>query len=766
LTASAQLADSHTTRLNPEQRLAVEHLEGPLLVLAGAGSGKTRVLTMRVVRLIEEHGVPAERILAVTFTNKAAGEMKDRIRRLLGREPTGAWIGTFHSLGARLLRRHAGLMGFDSAFTIFDADQSLREVKRVMAHLGVDPKKWQPKAVRGVISDAKNRLVTPEEYAAEHTEGFDPFARTVARVFPEYQRALRSQNALDFDDLLVSTVDLFDRQPDVLGRYQKRFAFMLVDEYQDTNRAQFRFLEALAREHRNLMVVGDDDQSIYGWRGADIRNILDFETTFPGTRVVRLETNYRSTDTILRAANAVIRRNVNRKEKTLRTDREAGPHITLAETADEVDEASWIADRIERLLVEGDIPGYRAAAVLYRTNAHSRALEDAFRRRGIPYQIVGGVRFYERREIQDVLAYLRLISNPQDSAAFERVVNLPRRGVGDTTVAALRALAEREGVSLLEAVAPAQDSSEIPAGGRRGLERFAALIQDFSARAVRLSVGPLIEELVKELGLLEHLRREGPEGEDRADNVQELVAGAMDFEARMEDEWEGESPDRFTELDLFLQQVALVTDLDAHNARAEAVTLMTLHNAKGLEYPAVFIAGLEDGLFPLSRAYDEPSELEEERRLFYVGITRAEDRLFLTWARERRRAGDFMICRVSPFVEDVPAELVEVERSARLQREDDAYRAQGRRPRGDGPGGWRGEESKWESPPEPDDFPDDLNQDRARLVRGERVVHATFGSGTIVEVSGFGRDLRVVVQFDSVGVKRLLARYAELERGL
>ena len=766
MSAPAEIADSPTTRLNPEQRLAVEHVEGPLLVLAGAGSGKTRVLTMRVVRLIEEHGVPADRILAVTFTNKAAGEMKDRIRRLLGREPSGAWIGTFHSLGARLLRRHAPLLGFDSAFTIFDAEESLREVKRVVTHLGIDPKRWQPKAIRSVISDAKNRLITAEEYVQEHAEGFDPFARTVARVFPQYQRALRLQNALDFDDLLVSTVDLFDRHPDVLARYQKRFAFVLVDEYQDTNRAQFRFLESLAREHRNLMVVGDDDQSIYGWRGADIRNILDFEATFPGTMVVRLETNYRSTDTILKAANAVIKRNVNRKEKTLRTDREAGPRITLAETADEVDEASWIAERVERLLVDGAIRGYRDAAVLYRTNAHSRALEDAFRRRGIPYQIVGGVRFYERREIQDVLAYLRLISNPQDSAAFERIVNLPRRGVGDTTVGALRALAEREGVGLLEATVFAQDSPDIPAGGRRGLERFAALIQDFSARAVRLSVGPLIEELVKELGFIEHLQREGSEGEDRADNVQELIAGAMEFEARMEEEWEGESHDRFTELDLFLQQVSLVTDLDKHDNRAEAVTLMTLHNAKGLEYPAVFIAGLEDGLFPLSRAYDEPAELEEERRLFYVGVTRAEDRLFLTWARERRRAGDFMICRLSPFAEDVPAELVDMERSARLQREDEAYRVQGRRSRSEGDPGGRSDDWRWEAPAQPDDFPDDLNQDRARLVRGERVVHATFGSGTILEVSGFGRDLKVVVDFDSVGQKRLLARYAELERGL
>ncbi|MEX2295359.1 MAG: UvrD-helicase domain-containing protein, partial [Gemmatimonadota bacterium] len=389
--------------LNPEQAAAVEHVEGPLLVLAGAGSGKTRVLTMRVTRLIRDHGVRPDRILAVTFTNKAAGEMRDRIEGLLGSEPAGAWIGTFHSIGARLLRRHAGLLGWNPTFTIFDAEESLREIQRVMEAAQVDPKRWNPKAVRALISDAKNQLVSPEKFSQRHGEGFDLLARTVAGIYPKYQASLREQNAFDFDDLLVKPVELFQTHPDVLARYQERFAFILVDEYQDTNHAQFRFLEALARGHHNLMVVGDDDQSIYGWRGADIRNILDFETTFPGAAVVRLERNYRSTGTILRAANEVIGRNTQRKAKTLHTEREEGTRIVLVETRDERDEAGWIADEVEMRLRAGELDRYRDAAILYRTNAQSRALEDAFRTRGIPYQIVGGVRFYERREIQDVL---------------------------------------------------------------------------------------------------------------------------------------------------------------------------------------------------------------------------------------------------------------------------------------------------------------------------------------------------------------------------
>lgn len=767
LSSSTWSFDSVAQHLNLEQRCAVEHVDGPLLVLAGAGSGKTRVLTVRVAQLIEEHGVPPDRILAVTFTNKASGEMKERIRRLLGRDPVGAWIGTFHSLGARLLRRHAERIGWDSNFTIFDAEESRREVKRVLEAQGLDIKRWKPKAVGAAISDAKNQLVAPGQFAGEHGDGPDVFLKTVARIYPEYQRSLKSQNAFDFDDLLVKPVELFEALPQILEAYQLRFAFILVDEYQDTNHAQFRFLEGLARRHMNLMVVGDDDQSIYGWRGADIRNILEFEETYPGTKVVRLEHNYRSTQTILAAANAVIRSNLQRKEKTLRTDRESGRPISLIKAADEADEAGWLADEIARSLVEDEIGGYRDVAVLYRTNAQSRALEDALRRRGIPYQIVGGVRFYERREIQDILAYLRLISNPMDMAAFHRVVNFPRRGVGKSTLEKLRNWSELEGISLLEAAGRANEVPESPKVGVRGLARFSDLIQDFSARALHLAVGPLIEELVGELDLLALLIDEGPGGEDRADNVRELIAGAMEFEASLTEDLQEEPPDHFTELDLFLQQVALVTDLDRHDPGSDAVTLMTLHNAKGLEFHTVFISGLEDGLFPLARAYDKPEQLEEERRLFYVGITRAENRLLMSWARERRRAGEFMVCRLSPFVKDIPDKLIEAGRSPRLLRASEVFQRQGSRRMGGQVRRAFGSEvvdgSGWEV--DEGGFDEDLNQDVACVVKGERVIHQTFGSGVVVGVAGYGRDVKVTVDFDSIGRKRLLARYAGLERG-
>ena len=736
-------------------------------MLAGAGSGKTRVLTVRVARLIEEHGVPPERILAVTFTNKASGEMRERIRALLGREPTGAWVGTFHSLGARLLRRHAAALGWDPGFTIFDAEESLRELKRVIKAVHVDIRRWSPKAIRSAISDAKNQLISPSDFADMHADGFDLFLKTTALVYPEYQKSLKRQNAFDFDDLLVKPVELFEAQPATLETYQRRFAFVLVDEYQDTNHAQFRFIEAIAGRRKNLMVVGDDDQSIYGWRGADIRNILEFEKTYPGSKVVRLERNYRSTGTILAAANAVIRWNVDRKEKTLRTDREEGARIAIVETADEADEAGWIGAEIESAMIQGRLGRYREVAVLYRTNAQSRALEDSLRRKGIPYQIVGGVRFYERREIQDVLAYLRLISNPADMAAFHRVVNYPRRGIGKATLEKLQRFAEARGENLLEAAGAAREIEGIPGAGRRGLESFAGLIHEYSARAVGLAVGPLIEELIAEVSLMDRLREEGPDGEDRVENVKELVAGAGEFEAGLDDEWEGEVPDRFTELDLFLQQVALVTDLDRHDPGSDMVTLMTLHNAKGLEFPVVFIAGLEDGLFPLARAYDDPAQLGEERRLFYVGITRAEDRLLLSWARVRRRAGELMVCRPSPFSADIPHALVEPRRSERLDRESSAFRRQGQGAYWEGDGGVArggGDEDEVFDEGAPEFGGEEMNQDLARLVKGERVVHQMFGEGKVVDTSGYGRDVKVTVDFDSVGRKRLLARYAGLER--
>jgi len=781
----ANIAPPSLDDLNPEQRAAVEHLEGPILVLAGAGSGKTRVLTVRIARLVLEHGIPPERILSVTFTNKAAGEMRARIRKFLGRDPQGMWLGTFHSLGARMLRRHAASVGWDPTFTIFDAEESLREIKRIMEPLGLDPKRWKPQAVRGAISDAKNQLITASAYEAQHAEGFDFFLRTVAKIYPAYQKSLRDQNAVDFDDLLVKPVELLEANPVILERYQERFAFILVDEYQDTNRAQFRFLELMAARHRNLMVVGDDDQSIYGWRGADVRNILDFEATYPGAAVVRLEQNYRSTGTILAAANAVIRRNLQRKDKTLRTDREEGERLLLVETADERDESGWIVEEIEARRGGDAALGYRDFSILYRTNAQSRAMEEAFRRRGIPYQIVGGVRFYERREIQDVLAYLRVISNPRDAAAFQRIVNVPRRGIGGVSERRFLDWATTMGLSPLSAAARAGEVPELPPGARRALAEFSALIARFAERARSASVGTLLEELIQELDLLTHLRAEGPEGDDRADNVRELIAGALDFDAELDEEPDdglgegaeglpaGAQAEALTDLDLFLQRVALVTDLDRADPNADTVTFMTLHNAKGLEFPHVFLAGLEDGLFPMGRAFDDPAQLEEERRLFYVGITRAEDRLSLSWARQRRRAGDFMQGTQSSFIEDIPELLLERRKSPRLERELAEFD-----PRARSSGGWEGGRPQLSTAPRrvsqrrseeeerrrlDAEFEAGLNQDAPTLRKGVRVQHPSFGGGVVLDVSGARDDLKVTVRFDRGGEKKLLARFAKLE---
>ncbi|HSR41016.1 MAG TPA: 3'-5' exonuclease, partial [Longimicrobiales bacterium] len=495
--------------------------------------------------------------------------------------------------------------------------------------------------------------------------------------------------------------------------------------------------------------------SIYGWRGADLRNILDFEEAFPGAHVVRLEQNYRSTERILDAANAVIRQNVNRKGKTLRTERSGGEVVTVVETADETDEARWIVDEIGRSLEDEPERSARDFAILYRTNAQSRALEDAFRRGGLPYQIVGGVRFYERREIQDVVAYLRLISNPRDADAFDRAVGWPRRGVGAVTQERLTRFADREGIPLLEAAERATDAEKIPTAGARSLEEFAALIRKYSGLAARLPVGELLEDLVEELDVLKELRDEGPDGEDRAENVKELIAGALDFDAELLEEMEELPEDRFTELDLFLQRVALVADIDRHDPDADAVTLMTLHNAKGLEFPFVFIAGMEDGLFPLARAYDEPAELEEERRLFYVGITRAEEKVWLTHARQRRRAGDYMYGHLSSFVDAIPPDLLEERTSPRLQKTTGFDGFGRRRARGGD------DDATGVDPSEDEDY---YNQDLPRLVKGERVSHPTFGPGTVVEVSGFGREMKVTVKFDTVGRKKLMVRYAGLEK--
>ncbi|HUE77621.1 MAG TPA: UvrD-helicase domain-containing protein [Longimicrobiales bacterium] len=755
--------------LNPEQREAVEHFEGPLLVLAGAGSGKTRVLTSRVAHLIHEHGVDARSILAVTFTNKAAGEMRERVRRLLGREPAGMWIGTFHSIGARLLRRHAEQLGWSSSFTIYDADNSLAEVKRTMDRLGISQKQWHPKAVRAAISEAKNQLV---DDAAYEQLAADAFSRVVGRVYPSYQKALKEQNAFDFDDLLVKPVELLRDVPALLERYRDRFAFILVDEYQDTNHAQYRFIEMLAEpeamaEGANLMVVGDDDQSIYGWRGADVANILDFEARFPGARLIRLERNYRSTQRILDAANRVIAENIRRKGKTLRTEAEEGDRLTVLESADERDEAEWIASEIELRLAEEGARSPRDFVLLYRTNAQSRELERALVERSIPYRIVGGTRFYERREIMDVLAYLRLISNPRDAQAFERIVNYPRRGIGQVSLGRLLEWAATQGLSPLDAAARAGEATDVPAAAASSLERFAATIAGFKRRSDVQGAGGLVEQLVADMGIFAALAEEGPEGEDRAENVRELIAGAYEFDARLPTLREvHELPDDVPALDLFLQEVSLITDVDRHDPDADAVTLMTLHTAKGLEFPVVFIGGLEDGLFPLARSYDEPAALEEERRLFYVGITRAERKVYLTHARTRRRMGEVKVGIPSSFLEPLTEELIERRQTPQVERQRRQY------------GGWRDRRPAtgrrpvrrggYEEVPgaEPGGYVVDYsdNQDAPRFIKGEVVRHPQFGRGTIRELSGLGMDLKAVIDFDSVGRKKVVVRYANLQK--
>ncbi|HEY7894624.1 MAG TPA: UvrD-helicase domain-containing protein [Gemmatimonadaceae bacterium] len=735
--------------LNDAQREAVMHFEGPILVLAGAGSGKTRVLTTRIARLIEHHGVDPRHVLAVTFTNKAAGEMRERVSRLLGAEPEGMWAGTFHAIGARLLRREAPLVGRTASFTIYDEDDSLALVRRVMEQARISTKEWAPKALRAEISDAKNALVTPEEYAQHAAH---PVERAAAVVYPLLERALREANAADFDDLLVLPVRILEQNPERLAEYRRRFQFLLVDEYQDTNRAQYRLISLLGGEHGNVLVVGDDDQSIYGWRGADIRNILDFEKDFPAARVVRLEENYRSTPQVLDLANLVISANTSRRGKTLRATRDAGETVTLVGSLDERDEAEFVTTELLSRRNADHALALHDIAVLYRTNAQSRSLEEAFRLRAIPYRLVGAVRFYDRREIRDLVSYLKLIANPADDEAFRRAVGVPRRGLGDSTVEQLTERARAAGVPLLAAAARPDLQDGLRPAARQALVAFAALIMRHRERAADASVDELLLQLIEDIRYEDFLKSEGKEGLDRLDNVRELITGAA--ETVIDDGGElGLTP-----LDHFLQRAMLVTDFDRQNADADAVTLMTLHNAKGLEFPLVFITGLEEGLFPLSRAHDAPNELEEERRLFYVGITRAKRKLFLSHARSRRRNGETMPSIPSSFLRGIES-MVEQRATIRLRATGRGVMPQSAAMRRPGEPVVR-RSSKWD--------PDiDASQDAPRFVKGERVRHARFGTGTVMELSGTGKETKVTIDFDDeeVGRKRLVVAYAGLERG-
>ncbi len=732
---------SFLNQLNPAQREAVQALEGPVMIVAGAGSGKTRVLTYRAAHLIDR-GVPPESILALTFTNKAADEMKSRIVSLVGERSRAIWMGTFHSIFARVLRFEAEHIGYSRSFTIYDTDDSLSAIKGIMDHLGVPQQQFSPQEIRSRISRAKNSMVTPK---LMREGAFDPLRERTADIFEQYNARLRRSNAMDFDDLLLNPLELFAKNPGVLERYQYRFRYILVDEYQDTNRVQYLLIKQLAARHRNICVVGDDAQSIYGFRGADIRNILDFEHDYPDSRVFRLEQNYRSTQTILAAADSLIRQNAERIPKKLWTANAEGSAVSVLACLDDRDEGSRIVSRIEEETQTRKLD-LKDFAVLYRTNAQSRSLEDALRRSGIPYRIVGGVAFYKRKEIKDIIAYLKVIVNPRDDESLLRILNSPPRGIGATTVRRLRVLAEKHSRSLFDTMGEKDLGDTISDRTVSFLRSFHALLRKFIGLKEQMSPGELARSLVDEIGIAQKLKEENtPEALARRENVLELVSAVSEFSDRTAG----------GKLEQFLEEVSLVSDIDEADFTRNAVTLMTLHSAKGLEFPVVCISGLEEGLFPLAAASADRAELEEERRLMYVGITRAMTKLYLCWAQRRYRSGVLSFSTRSRFLEEIDAALLSEDRPSRPYRRAAAPPGQpGRYPR----------RAAAETPFFGDTMPsyEDESQALPELRIGLRVSHETFGPGRIVALTGRGDQARAVVEFESVGRKNLMLKFAHL----
>jgi DNA helicase-2/ATP-dependent DNA helicase PcrA len=716
--------------LNPPQREAVEQSEGPLLVVAGAGSGKTRVLTHRIAYLLATGAARPGEILAITFTNKAASEMRERVGDLIGRSVRAMWVTTFHSSCARMLRADAERLGYSRGFTIYDEADSQRMLKRVMRELGVDPKRYPARAIKNKISGAKNQLIDADTYAEMQGSVFE---EVVAECFPLYEKRMLEANAMDFDDLLVRTVNALELFEDVRERWRRTFRHVLVDEYQDTNHAQYRLLQLLASEHGNLMVVGDEDQSIYGFRHADIRNILDFERDFPEAAVVKLEQNYRSTQTILSAANAVVDHNRERRPKRLWTEEEGGEPIQLSELADEHEEARWVAGEIERLAEEEGV-ARSDVAVFYRTNAMSRVLEDTLNRFDVAYQVIGGTKFYERAEIKDAVAYLSLLANPADLVSFTRIVNSPRRGIGNTTQGRLASYANTAGLTIWEVIERAEEVPGLSAAAIKSVGRFFETMDGLRARAESSSVAGLLEAVLSETGYSEALAAERTiEAEGRAENLEALVGGAEEFDLEREREGESEVP----ALEEYLQQISLYSDQDSLEDSKEQVTLMTLHNAKGLEYDTVFVVGCEDGAFPHMRALEEGGE-EEERRLCYVAITRARRRLYMTWARERRLFGRAERNLPSRFIDELPVELTERHGNSAA-----------------GLTSWGATVST--NAAEPVDPTTALE-----LQTGDDVVHVSFGDGVVTAVEPGGV---VVVLFAGDGSERkLMADYAPIRR--
>ena len=731
--------------LNPRQQEAVFHTEGPLLVLAGAGSGKTRVLTHRIAYLIEEKGVNPWNILAITFTNKAAGEMRERVDDIVGFGAESIWVSTFHSTCVRILRRHIENLGYTTSFTIYDGDDQRTLMKQILKTMDLDPKQFKDRALLSAISSAKDELVTPEEFMLN--AGGDFRQKKVAEVYKEYQKQLKKNNALDFDDLIVKTVELFQSCPDVLEYYQNRFRYIMVDEYQDTNTVQFKFISTLARQYRNLCVVGDDDQSIYKFRGANIRNILDFEKVFPDAKVVKLEQNYRSTQNILNAANGVIANNRGRKEKALWTENEQGEPILFQQFQNGYEEAEYVSGEISKKVRKGEAE-YQDFAVLYRTNAQSRLFEEKFLYANIPYKIVGGVNFYSRKEIKDILAYLKTIDNGKDDLAVRRIINVPKRGIGNVTLAKVQAYADSRDISFFEAL---EEAGEIPGLGKAALkiQPFVHLIHEMRLSLADMSMQDLIQAILDKTGYAEELKNEDTdESKARLENIDEFINKAVTYEEGAEE----------PNLSGFLEEVALVADIDSVEDGDNRVLLMTLHSAKGLEFPYVYLAGMEDGLFPsyMSIAADDPTEeIEEERRLCYVGITRAMKELTITCARCRMVRGETQYNNVSRFVREIPSELLarksvmprepkkpEVPQNTSYQKAKEAFRTKTF---------------------DPQQFKV-VKADKLDYTVGDQVSHVKFGKGTVLEITEGGRDYEVKVDFERFGVKKMFASFAKLKK--
>ncbi len=732
--------------LNPQQYQAVCHYEGPLLILAGAGSGKTRVLTHRVAWLIEEKNVNPWNIMAITFTNKAAGEMRDRVEAMLGGALGGVWVATFHSTCVRILRRYIDRIGFENNFTIYDSEDQKSVIKEICKRLQIDTKLYRERFFMAEISAAKDEMLSPVDYALK-TQG-DQRMQKVAEVYKEYQRQLFDNNALDFDDLICRTVELFQSCPEVLEQYQERFRFIMVDEYQDTNTAQFKLVSLLAAKYRNLCVVGDDDQSIYRFRGANIGNILNFEQFFPDAEVIRLEQNYRSTQNILNAANAVISHNKGRKEKTLWTDNGEGEKIRFRQFMNSFEEAEYVAGIISQKVGAGKWK-YGDCAILYRTNAQSRMFEEKFLYANVPYKIVGGVNFYSRKEIKDVIAYLKTIANGKDDLAVRRIINVPKRGIGATTISRVQDYATEHGASFYDALRVAET---IPGIGKSvaKLQAFVQMIQVLRTKQEFYKVKSLIEDILEQTGYMKELQAEGTdEALDRMANVDELLNKAALYDEKTEN----------PTLDGFLEEVALVADIDNLEEDADHVVMMTLHSAKGLEFPVVFMVGMEDGVFPsyISISSEDESELEEERRLCYVGITRARTNLFLTSAKQRMVRGEIHYNRVSRFVDDIPEEfMAENERAKIPQKEKKDL------PETKAHAAYRQMRENFKTKIMAQQQFEVKKADGLSYNVGDRVRHIKFGNGTVTNIAEGGRDYEVTVNFDRVGVKKMFASFAKL----